>query len=154
VKRLSQLLLLCTPAIARGQSGTQPILAAHLLGPQKVALEGGVLVKPTPYGGWWPTATAALGWSGAQFSIGIARRIGPRVDYGGPGGEFSVRLQAGLLRTWGQPRYVDSRRTYGGSDLTLTLPLLLGIRVGAYHPLDAAQPSEWTATFGFLLGWH
>lgn len=111
-------------------------------------------MKPTPAGDWWPTATAELGWAGAQLSVGIARRIGPRVDYGGPGGEFTVRAQAGLLRTWAEPWYVDSRRTYGGIELTLALPLLVGIRAGAFHPLDGAQPSKWAGTFGLLFGWH
>ncbi len=157
VRRLTQLLLIaatCAPCIARGQSGTQPILAADLLGPQKVALEGGMLVKPIPDGGWWPTATAGLGWAGGQISLGVARRIGPRVNYGGPGAEFTVRLQASLLRTWGEPRYVDPRRTYGRVELTFTLPLLVGIRAGAFHPLDGTEPSKWAATFGLVLGWH
>ena len=155
--RFVQLLLVavvCTPCTASGQSSAQPIVVANVLGPQKLAFEGGILIKPTSSGNWWPTATAGVGWAGTQLSLGVARRIGPRVDYGGPGAEFTVRLQGSVLRTWAAPRYVDPRRTYGGIELTLTLPLLLGIRAGSFHALDGREPSEWVATLGLLMGWH
>jgi len=157
VRLLAHLLLIaatCTPRIARGQRELEPILTAHLLGPQKVALEGGILAKPNADHGWWPTATAGLGWAGGNVALGVGRRIGPRVDYGGPGAEFTVRLQAGLLRTWAEPWYVDPRRTYGGVELTLTLPFLIGIRAGVFHPVDSAHPANWAGTFGLLLGWN
>jgi len=75
----------CTPRIARGQRELEPILTAHLLGPQKVALETGMLVKPIADHGWWPIATAGVGWAGGNIAVGVAKRIGPLVDYGGPG---------------------------------------------------------------------
>ena len=156
MRHLVRLLIIaatCTPRIADGQSGSQPILALQLLGPPKVALEAGILAKPSPNRDWWPSASAGLGWAGGQVSLGIARRVGPRVDYGGPGAEFSVRIQASLLRTWAEPRYVQSRMTYAGADITITLPFLVGIRAGALHRIGGTGSSAWVTTFGLLVGW-
>jgi hypothetical protein len=150
---LAVLAILTSPRLIHAQSEVQPLLAVHVLGAAKVALEGGFMAKPSPRGDWWPTATADVGLAGGQMSLGVARRVGPQVDYGGPGAEFTIRLDAAMLRTWDSPWYLEPRTTYGGAELTITLPFLVGLRAGAWHPLTSGNGSGWTAAFGLLVGW-
>lgn len=145
--------LVLAPAALEAQSELQPGLAANLFGVSKAGLEAGVLVKP--HGNevaWWPTATASAGIAGAHVSIGVARPLRQN-DFGGPGAEFAVRLQGTLHRTWGSPRYVDANETYAGADLALTLPTLIGFRVGAVRPVSDSSKSM-AASAGLIIGWH
>jgi hypothetical protein len=97
--------------------------------------------------------TAGLGLAGGQVSAGVAWQYAS-ADFGGPGAESTLRLQATLLRTWASPRYLNSHQTYAGAELTATVPMLLGVRVGAFRLLRAEPAAPKTiVTFGILIGW-
>jgi hypothetical protein len=73
--RLAALLAL-TPTALAAQAELQPILATHILGPHKFAVEGGALLKPQgEHAPWWPTAAASLGLSATQLWSTSSYRI-------------------------------------------------------------------------------
>src|SRR5688572_14895211 len=130
-----------TSASVRAQAEVQPIVAGHILGPHKAAFEAGALLKPSATALWWPTAAAAVGLCGGQFSVGVARPL-RYSDFGGPGAEFSIRLQGTVLRTWRSPWYVDGDRTYAGAEITVTVPALVGVRVGLLRRISGGAGSR------------
>jgi hypothetical protein len=82
-----------------------PVFGLHALSTTIAALDVGITFRPDGLGPpfWAPVAGGEIGIAGVQARLGVGRYWPPHTDWGGPGAERTLRLQAAFLRTWGDP---------------------------------------------------
>ncbi|HEX2203971.1 MAG TPA: hypothetical protein VHG91_11760 [Longimicrobium sp.] len=124
---------LLAPAAARAQETDDdprprwvPLFGARLGNPQIVSAYFGVgHVEKRYESGWTGTALVVEpGIGGGQVSVARVSDVGV----------FSARVQASLLRTWGDPWGVGPNRTYLGAEARAVAGFV-GFGVGAYARL-------------------
>lgn len=122
--------LLLAPAAARAQEARDdprprwaPLFGARLGNPQVVSAYFGVAhVEQRFESGYTGTALVIEpGLGGGQVSVARISDVGV----------FSARVQASLLRTWGEPWSVAPGRSYLGAEAR-AIAGFLGLGVGAY----------------------
>ena len=133
-----------------------PVLGVHLLNTSVVAITGGMTYRPLgPTDDFWAGLVSIdVGIASAQASVGVSRYWPPDADFGGPGTELSLRMQATILRTWGNPRYVEAGQSFVGLEVQ-GMFMLLGLRAGYFRRFAGASPGDNSfLSGGLVLGWQ
>ena len=133
-----------------------PVLSLHLLNTSIAALNVGMSYpRSDTWASYWSgAASAEVGVAGGQLNLGVGRHFPPNTDWGGPGGDLSLRVQGTILRTWGSPWHVEPGQSFVGVELQGML-FLVGTRVGYYHRIAGSViGDESFVSAGLILGYQ
>ena len=133
-----------------------PVFGLNVLNTTVVALDAGITYRPFgpqhPF--WAPVASAEAGVAGGQLSFGIGYYRPPRTDWGGPGSELSLRVQASALRTWGNPFHVGPHESFVGIELQ-GMFTIVGLRLGYFRRVPKAPDGgDSFLSAGLIIGWQ